>query len=142
MTANQAIELITLFYVSPAGCYEDEIDQYQGARAFIESGCAELDEEERDIYRITDAGDEALYPYIKEIAEGVIGFMQEHGCECTDEEIQAWCAKQYDLKDEETIELIAFFICEKLQHFGCTASKYYSSEKGWFRRLEALEVTE
>lgn len=139
MNKQQAIELITLFYIDPSGCYDDEVAEFPGVQEFIDAGYAAPDEEDSDFYVITDEGDEALYPHIRDIAEGLVTFMYDQGGECTDEEIQKWCAEKYELKDEETVELLAFFMCDKLDHFGWEASRYYSSEKkGWFRRLEEL----
>ena len=139
MTKQQAIELITLFYCAPAGVYDDELDEFPVAKEFIDNGFAAHDEEEQDFYVITDAGDEELYPHIRDIAEGLVTYMYDQGGECTDEEIRKWCTDAYELKDEETVELLAFFMCDKLGHFGWEASKYYSTEKGWFRRLESLD---
>ena len=139
MTKQQAIELITLFYCAPAGVYDDELDEFPIAKEFIDSGNAEPDEEDQDFYVITDAGDEALYPHIRDIAEDVVTFIYDNGSEATDEEIQAFCKEKYELKDDETAELLAFFMCEKMYHFGWDVPKIFSSERGWFRRLEQLD---
>ncbi len=139
MNKQQAIELITLFYCAPAGVYEDEFNEFPAAKEFVDNGFAEPEEAGSDFFVITDAGDEALYPHIRDIAEDVVTFMYDKGCEVTDEEIQAFCKEKYELKDDETVELLTFFMCEKLDHFGWTASKIFSSEKGWFRRLESID---
>lgn len=139
MTKQQVIDLITLFYCDPSGVYDDELDEYPIAKEFIDNGYAEPDEEDPEFFVITDAGDEALYPHIRDIAEGLVTFMYDQGGECTDEEIQKWCKETYELQDEETVELLAYFMCEKLYHFGWDAPKIYSSERGWFRRLENLD---
>ena len=142
MTKQQIIEMITLFYVAPAGCYEDEADEYPGAKEFIEAGYAEPDEEEPEFLVISEAGDEFLYPHIRQIAEDLVTFMYDAGGESTDEEIQKWINEKYELVGDETAQLLAFFMCEKLNHFGWEASRIYSSEKGWFRRLEELSDAE
>lgn len=142
MNIKQIIEMITLFYVAPSGCYEEEMDDYPGAKEFVDAGYAEPDEEEPDFFVISESGDEFLYPHIRQIAEDLVTFMYDAGGECTDEEIQAWCKEKYELDNEETVQLLAFFICDKLNHFGWEASRIYSSEKGWFRRLEELSDAE
>ena len=90
------------------------------------------------IYDITDKGDEELYPHIREIAEDMVTFMYDQGGECTDEELDKFFTEKYQLEDADTVKLLTFFMCDKLGHFGWEASKYYSTEKGWFRRLESL----
>ena len=87
----------------------------------------------------TDAGDEALYPHIRQFAEDLVTFMYDNEYECTDEEIQAFFKEKYEMADDETVTLLALFMCNKLYHFGWDAPKIFSSEKGWFRRLEQLE---
>ena len=142
MNMKQIIEMITLFYVAPSGCYEEEMDDYPGAKEFVDAGYAEPDEEEDDFFVISEAGDEFLYPHIRQIAEDLVTFMYDAGGESTDEEIQKWCAEKYELENEETVQLLTFFMCDKLNHFGWEASRIYSSEKGWFRRLEELSDAE
>lgn len=139
MTKQQAIELITFFYCAPAGVYEEELDEFPITKEFVDNGFAAPDEEEDDFYVITDAGDEALYPHIRDIAEDLVTFMYDQECEATDEEIQAFFKAKYELKDDELVNLLTFFMCDKLYHFGWDAPKIYSSERGWFRRLEQLD---
>ena len=105
---------------------------------FSEVGYAEPDEEEPEFLVISDSGDEFLYPHIRQIAEDLVTYMYDAGGECTDEEIQKWISEKYELANGETAQLLAFFMCDKLNHFGWEASRIYSSEKGWFRRLEEL----
>lgn len=138
MNKKQVVELITLFYCAPAGVYEEELDEFPVAKEFYEAGCAAPDEEEDDFYIITDKGDEELYPHIREIAEDMVTFMYDQGGECTDEELDKFFTEKYQLEDADTVKLLTFFMCDKLGHFGWEASKYYSTEKGWFRRLESL----
>lgn len=142
MTKQQIIEMVTLFYIAPAGCYEEEIEDFAGAKEFIDAGYAEPDEEEADFYVISDAGDEFLFPHIKQIAEDLVTYMYDAGGECTDEDLLKFFAEKYELENEETVQLITFFMCDKLNHFGWEASRIYSSEKGWFRRLEELSDAE
>ena len=139
ITKKQAIELITYFYCAPAGVYEEELEEFPITKEFVDAGFAAPDEEENDFYVITDAGDEALYPHIRDIAEDLVTFMYDQECEATDEEIQAFFKTKYELEDEELVILLAFFMCDKLYHFGWDAPKIYSSERGWFRRLEQLD---
>jgi hypothetical protein len=139
MTKQQVIELITLFYCDPAGVYEEELEEFPVAKEFVDNGFAAPDEEEDDFYVITDAGDEALYPHIRQFAEDLVTFMYDNEYECTDEEIQAFFKEKYEMADDETVTLLALFMCNKLYHFGWDAPKIFSSEKGWFRRLEQLE---
>ena len=106
---------------------------------FEEEDDDDSDEEEDDFYVITDAGDEALYPHIRQFAEDLVTFMYDNEYECTDEEIQAFFKEKYEMTDDETVTLLALFMCNKLYHFGWDAPKIFSSEKGWFRRLEQLE---
>jgi hypothetical protein len=138
MNKKQAIELITLFYVIPAGVYEDELEEFPVAKEFIDKGYAELEEPGSDFYVISDAGDEVLYPHIRDIAEDLVTFVYDQKCESTDEEILKWCSQKYEIEDDETTELLASFMCDKLNHFGWTIDKRYSSEKGWIRVLESL----
>ena len=142
MTKQQVIELITLFYCTPAGVYEDELDEFPVAKEFIDKGFAVQDEEDDEFYVITDAGDEALYPHIREFAEDLVTFMYDQGGEATDEEIQAFFKEKYEMEDDEIVLLLSLFMCNKLYHFGWDAPKIYSTEKGWFRRLESLEDDE
>ena len=139
MTKQQAIELVTLFYCAPAGVYEEELDEFPLAKEFVDSGFAEPDEEEDDFYVITDAGDEALYPHIRDMAEDLVTFMYDKGGEATDEEIQVFCKEKYELQDDDIVKLLTLFMCDKLYHFGWDAPKIFSSERGWFRRLENLD---
>lgn len=142
MTKQQVIELITLFYCAPAGVYEDELNEFPIAKEFIDNGFAAPDEEEDDFYVITDVGDEALYPHIRDFAEDLVTFMYDQGGEATDEEIQGFFKEKYEMQDDDIVVLLSLFMCDKLYHFGWDAPKIYSTEKGWFRRLESLEDDE
>lgn len=139
MTKQQVIELITLFYCAPAGVYDDELDEFPIAKEFVENGFAAPDEEEEDFYVITDAGDEVLYPHIRDFAEDLVTFMYDQGGEATDEEIRDFFKGKYEMKNDDTVVLLSLFMCDKLYHFGWDAPKIYSTEKGWFRRLESLD---
>ena len=139
MTKQQVIELITLFYCAPAGVYDDELDEFPIAKEFVENGFAAPDEEEEDFYVITDAGDEVLYPHIRDFAEDLVTFMYDQGGEATDEEIKDFFKGKYEMKNDDTVVLLSLFMCDKLYHFGWDAPKIYSTEKGWFRRLESLD---
>jgi len=68
--------------------------------------------------------------------------MYDQGMEVTDEEIQRFFKEKYEIKDNDTVLLLGLFMCDKLYHFGWDAPKIYSTEKGWFRRLENLEDSE
>ncbi len=134
---KEAIEFILLFYTFTSCCNEDDLEQIDGIKKFIELGFAEKDKVHDSIYVLSKDGEKLLHEYIKNISEEFIKYMKTKNFKVIYTETSNWFKEKFGLETDDDGEDISIFICENLHNYGYVAQKVYSKREH-FIKLERV----